>query len=131
MENNFNQNIESIFSSLEKFIKTKTVVGEPIVVGDVTLIPIISVMFGCGAGGGNGTDNKGMNGAGNGGGGGAKISPNGIVVIKNGEVSMLPVKSQNNLESLISMVPEIVTKLDLKKDKDEAEENKEKDKEDK
>ena len=125
MESNFNQNIESIFSSLEKFIKTKTVVGEPIVVGDVTLIPIISVMFGCGAGGGNGTDNKGMNGTGNGGGGGAKISPNGIVVIKNGEVSMLPVKSKNSLESLVAMVPEIVTKLDLKKDKDETEENKE------
>lgn len=128
MENNFSQNIESIFSSLEKFIQTKTVVGEPIVVGDVTLIPIISVMFGCGAGGGNGTDNKGMNGTGNGGGGGAKISPNGIVVIKNGEVSMLPVKSKNNLESLVAMVPEIVTKLDLKKDdKEESKESEEAD----
>ena len=125
MENNCNQNIESIFNSLEKFIKTKTVVGEPIVVGDVTLIPIISVMFGCGAGGGNGTDNKGMNGTGNGGGAGAKISPNGIVVIKNGEVSMLPVKSKNNLESLVAMVPEIVTKLDLKKCKDGTKENEE------
>ena len=128
MESNFNQNIESIFSSLEKFIKTKTVVGEPIVVGDVTLIPIISVMFGCGAGGGNGTDNKGMNGTGNGGGGGAKISPNGIVVIKNGEVSMLPVTRKNSLESLVSMVPEIVTKLDLKKDdKEESKDSEEAD----
>lgn len=128
MEYNFNQNIESIFSSLEKFIKTKTVVGEPIVVGEVTLIPIISVMFGCGAGGGNGTDNKGMNGTGNGGGGGAKISPNGIVVIKNGEVSMLPVKSKNNLESLVAMVPEIVSKLDFKKDnKEEPKESEEAD----
>ncbi|NME82518.1 spore germination protein GerW family protein [Clostridium sp. SM-530-WT-3G] len=125
MENNFNKNIESIFSSLEKFIKTKTVIGEPIVVGEVTLIPIISVMFGCGSGSGNGTDNKGMNGTGNGGGGGAKISPNGIVVIKNGEVSMLPVKSQNGLEALVAMVPEIVTKLDLKKDKNDIEEDKE------
>ncbi|HCW54596.1 MAG TPA: sporulation protein [Clostridium sp.] len=125
MENNFNQNIESIFNSLEKFIKTKTVVGEPIVVGEVTLIPIISVMFGCGSGSGNGTDNKGMNGTGNGGGGGAKISPNGIVVIKNGEVSMLPVKSQNGLEALVSMVPEIVTKLDLKKDKNDIKEDEE------
>lgn len=130
MENNFNQNIESIFSSLEKFIRTKTVVGEPIVVGDVTLIPIISVMFGCGAGGGNGTDNKGMSGTGNGGGAGAKISPNGIVVIKNGEVSMLPVKSKNNLESLVAMVPEIVTKLDLRKSNNE-DETEEKDDEDK
>ena len=126
MENNFCQNVESIFSSLEKFIQTKTVVGEPIVVGDVTLIPIISVMFGCCAGGGNGTDNKGMNGTGNGGGGGAKISPNGIVVIKNGEVSMLPVKSKNSLESLVAMVPEIVTKLDLKKDQDQSKEHEEK-----
>ena len=125
MENNFKENIDSIFSNLEKFIKTETVVGEPITVGEVTLVPIISVSFGCGAGSGTGNDSKNINSNGAGGGGGAKISPNGIVVIKNGEVSLLPVKSRNNLEALINMVPEIVTKINLKKDdqKDESKED--------
>lgn len=125
MENVARDNIDAIFSNLEKFIKTETVIGEPITIGEVTLVPIISVMFGCGAGGGTGTDNKGMNGNGAGGGGGARISPNGIVVIKDGEVSMLPVKNKSNLEALVNMVPEIVSKINIKKDSDEKEENKE------
>lgn len=125
MDNNFKESIDSIFSNLEKFIKTETVVGQPIVVGDVTLVPIISVSFGCGAGGGNGSDNSNINSTGAGGGGGAKISPNGIVVIKNGEVSLLPVKSRNNLEALINMVPEIVTKINLKKNHSEEDKKEE------
>ena len=125
MENSARDNIDAIFSNLEKFIKTETVIGEPITIGEVTLVPIISVMFGCGAGSGTGSDNKGMNGNGAGGGGGARISPNGIVVIKDGEVSMLPVKSKSNLEALVNMVPEIVSKINIKKDTDEKEEEEE------
>ncbi|CAH0436893.1 Putative spore protein [Clostridium neonatale] len=117
MENNFKESIDSIFSNFERFIKTETVVGQPIVVGEVTLVPIISVFFGCGAGGGKGSDNKSIDSDGAGGGGGARITPDAIVVIKKGEVSMLPIKSKNNLEALIEMVPEIITKVSMKKKK--------------
>lgn len=118
MENNtMKESFDSLFTNLEKFIKTETVVGEPIVVGEVTLVPIISVMFGCGTGGGTGQDNKGMTGNGSGGGGGARISPNAILVIKKDEVTMLPVKGKNNLDALINMVPDIVSKINIKKDK--------------
>jgi uncharacterized spore protein YtfJ len=118
MENNtMKESFDSLFTNLEKFIKTETVVGEPIVVGEVTLVPIISVMFGCGTGGGTGSDNKGMTGNGSGGGGGARISPNAILVIKKDEVTMLPVKGKNNLDNLINMVPDIVSKINIKKDK--------------
>jgi uncharacterized spore protein YtfJ len=119
MENNtMKESFDSLFTNLEKFIKTETVVGEPIVVGEVTLVPIISVMFGCGTGGGTGSDNKGMTGNGSGGGGGARISPNAILVIKKDEVTMLPVKGKNNLDNLINMVPDIVSKINIKKDKE-------------
>lgn len=119
MENNFKESIDSIFSNFERFIKTETVVGQPIVVGEVTLVPIISVFFGCGAGGGKGSDNKSIDSDGAGGGGGARITPDAIVVIKKGEVSMLPIKSKNNLEALIEMVPEIITKVSMKKEKNQ------------
>ena len=112
------ESLDSVFTNLEKFIKTETVIGEPIVVGEVTLVPIISVMFGCGAGGGTGGDNKGMTGDGSGGGGGARISPNAILVIKKDEVTMLPVKGKNNLDNLINMVPDIVSKINIKIDKE-------------
>ena len=129
MENNFKESIDSIFSNFERFIKTESVVGQPIVVGEVTLVPIISVFFGCGAGGGKGSDNKSIDSDGAGGGGGARITPDAIVVIKKGEVSMLPIKSKNNLEALIEMVPEIITKVSMKKEKEEKNQNNKEDEE--
>lgn len=116
--NTIQEGFDSLFSNLEKLIKTETVIGEPIVVGEVTLVPIISVMFGCGTGGATEKDNKGIPGNSGGGGGGAKISPNAILVIKKDEVTMLPVKGKGNLESLVNIVPEIVSKINIKKDKD-------------
>lgn len=110
------QNADALFSNLEKFLKTETVVGEPIKVGETTLIPLISVSFGCGTGGGTGNDPKGMGGSGGGLGAGARVSPNAILVInKNEEVSLLPLKNKGSLGNLMDMVPEIVHKIDLGK----------------
>jgi uncharacterized spore protein YtfJ len=111
-----NESLETLFSHLEKFLKTETVVGEPIVVGETTLIPIITVSFGCGGGGGGGKDEKGNDGMGTGVGVGAKISPDAVIVIKEDSVTLLPVKSRTNLENLVSMVPDIVKKMKFKKE---------------
>ncbi len=51
---NIPENTEVLFSNLEKFLKTETVVGEAIVIGETTLIPLITVSFGCGTGGDTG-----------------------------------------------------------------------------
>lgn len=111
---NIPENTEVLFSNLEKFLKTETVVGEPIILGETTLIPLITVSFGCGSGGGSGNSPKDGEGSGGGLGAGAKISPTAILVIKNGEVTMLPVKGKYNLENLIEMVPELISKVSSK-----------------
>ena len=111
-----NESLETLFSHLEKFLKTETVVGEPIIVGETTLIPIITVSFGCGGGGGGGKDEKGNDGMGTGVGVGAKISPDAVIVIREDGVTLLPVKSRSNLENLVGMVPEIVKKMKFKKE---------------
>lgn len=124
MENNIKENLDVLFTKLEKFLRTETVVGEPIKVGEITLIPIISVMFGCGTGSGTG-DNKGIKGEGGGLGTGARITPNAVLVIKNDEVTMLPVKTRGNLDKLLEMVPEIVSKVNCDKKEKKEEKNKE------
>ncbi|MCR6546065.1 GerW family sporulation protein [Dehalobacterium formicoaceticum] len=114
------ENLDTLFDRLEKFFRTETVIGNPINVGEVTLVPIIEVGFGMGSGGGSGKDGKGNDGTGGGTGVGAKISPNSILVIKGGEVSLITLKDKGSLEKVLAMVPDIVNQI-----KDKSEENEE------
>lgn len=110
------ENLDSAFSYLEKFLKTETVVGEPIIVGEVTIIPLVTVSFGAGGGGGRGKDDKGVNGDGGGVGMGAKIATDAVLVIKGDSVNLIPVKGRTDLDKLVAMVPEILGKFGKKKD---------------
>lgn len=111
------ENLDMLFSKLEDFFNTKTVIGEPIEVGETTLVPIISVSFGFGTGAGeNQNTRKDKSNSGSGIGMGAKIASDAVVVIrKDGSVKILPVRGKDNLMSLIEKVPEIVSKFNLKK----------------
>ena len=116
-KSNINEGREEIFKELEKFLRTETVVGDPITIGEITLVPLITVGFGYGMGEGSGTDNK-EEGSGGGLGVGAKISPDAVLVINKGEVSMMPIKDKASLDKLINKVPEILDKINSKKDKE-------------
>ena len=120
--------LESMYDRLDNFMKTETVVGEPIVVGDVKIIPIISASFGLG--GGFGEESKEKSSGGGGGGVGGKITPDAMLVIKDGNVEMIPVKSKATLEKLIEKVPDLVGKLEdlkgMKEEKKEKEKEEEK-----
>ena len=108
----------TLFEKLERFLRTETVMGEPFKVGEITMIPIISVSFGVAGGEGKGKDNKGSDGSGYGGGTGCKITPNAILVIKNDEVSVLSLTGKGTLERIVEMVPEIMAKLQSCKTQD-------------
>ena len=107
---NISENINNIFDKLESFLKTKTVVGEAMQIGDVTIVPFIDISFGLGTGGGSGVEEKGNQGTGGGAGSGGKISPTAVLVIKGDKVELLPIKKSGGLDKLIDMVPDIVAK---------------------
>ncbi|MGI6144752.1 MAG: sporulation protein [Clostridia bacterium] len=109
----YKQHLQTMFEKLENFFRTETVVGEPIKVGEVTLIPLIEISFGLGSGVGRGKE-KGIEGAG-GAGAGAKIAPTAILVVRGEEVSLIPLKDRDSLEKVFEMVPEIINKLKNKK----------------
>ncbi len=102
------ENIESIASQLENLVSTKTVVGSPIVSGNVTIIPILSACFGFGTGGGEGNEKSGSQGKGYGGGGGAKVDPTAMVVIQDGEVKVYSLGKKGNLEKLAELIPTVM-----------------------
>jgi len=97
------ENVEKLLKAsmeeIERVLNTKTVVGDAITVGDVTMIPLVSLGFGFGACGGSGKgkipsgDAKGEGeggGAGTGGGGG--IKPVAMIVIDKDGVRIESIK---------------------------------------
>jgi uncharacterized spore protein YtfJ len=105
------ENLKAIFDEMEEFLTTKAVIGEPIEVGDITLIPVIDVTFGMGTGGGGGEDSKNVNRQGGGAGMGAKISPSAVIVVKEGDISVIPLNSSSGIDKLIDMVPGLLKKI--------------------
>lgn len=90
----FQNFIDTLLEKMKTTIKTESVVGDPITVGDITIVPIAKVTFGFGAGGEDLDKNKGFGG---GSGGGATITPIGFLIVKNGEVSLVPVHEKETL----------------------------------
>ena len=100
-KNDFNQTVSTLFKGMDAFLTTKTVVGDPIVIGNTTIIPLVDVNFGVGAGAmGNA---KGTNNAG--GGMGGKLSPTAAIVIQDGLIRMMPVSEESTLSKVLDMVP--------------------------
>lgn len=115
--NQFQNVVTSMFQGMEGVLSTKTVVGQPIVVGDTTLIPLVDVSFGMAAG--SGANDKKDNGTG---GLGGKMSPTAILVIHDGNTRLISVKNQDTLTKVIDMLPELIQKITKKKDGELSEE---------
>ncbi len=120
-KNDFNQTVGTLFKGMDAFLTSKTVVGDPINVGDTTIIPLVDVNFGVGAGAmGNA---KGTNNAG--GGMGGKMSPTAVIVIQDGQVRMMPIAEESTLSKVLDMIPGVTAKVQefmgkKNKDKDAA-----------
>lgn len=110
--NNLNDVMHSLFKGMDTVLSTKTVVGEATQIGDVIILPLVDVSFGVGAGASLGDKKN------NGGGGlGGKMSPNAVLVIKDGNTKLVNIKNQDTLTKVLDMVPDLVDKL-KKKDSD-------------
>ena len=105
------ENIDQLFEKFENFIKNKTVIGEPFQIGDITLIPTLSISFGLGTGGEDETDPKKGQQTSGGAGMGGRILPIAMIVIKNGEISVIPIKQNTGLDKLVEMVPDLMDKI--------------------
>ena len=103
----FNQTISSLFKGLDQFLTSKSVVGEPIQAGDMTIIPLMDVNFGVGAG----TTAPARGGNSAAGGMGGKMSPSAVIVVQGDFVRILPVGETNKLQNVMDMIPGVVEKV--------------------
>jgi uncharacterized spore protein YtfJ len=105
-DNTFQTTVESLMKGMDGFVSSKTVVGEPIHIGDTIILPLMDVSFGMGAGAFAGEKKK--NSAG---GIGGKISPTSVLVIQNGMTRVVNVKNQDGITKLLDMIPDFVDKF--------------------
>jgi uncharacterized spore protein YtfJ len=101
--------ISTALGQIQHIAKTETVVGDPITVGGVTLIPVSRISVGFAAGGG-GKDEKSGNGAGTG--GGITITPIAFISVSDGRVHVHAVSpSDPILNQVLAMAPDAVKKI--------------------
>ncbi|MFZ5900514.1 MAG: GerW family sporulation protein [Bacillota bacterium] len=107
----FKEDIDALVSRLENLISTKTVVGEPIVSGNTTIIPIVTASVGFGMGSGEGQDEKHQGGKGIGAGAGMKLTPSALLIIQGDNVQVYSLANKGSLAKLAEMIPEVINKF--------------------
>ena len=111
-ENNFNSTVAALFKGMDGVISSKTVVGEAIQVGDITILPLLDVSFAIGAGAFSG-DNK-EKGAG---GLGGKMTTSSVLVIQDGKTKLVNIKNQDAVTKILDMIPDVMDKFKKKDEK--------------
>jgi len=104
--------LENTIAKIREMVDVNSVIGEPIVVGDTTIIPVSKVSVGFGGGGSDFT--KGSDAFGGGAGGGVKVQPICFLVVnKDGNVRMMPVPVPANTtpDRIVEMIPDTLDKI--------------------
>lgn len=117
------QILKTLLDEIKTIARTETILGEPINIGNNTIIPVCRILMGFGAGGGEGEVQEKRGGSGGGGGGGVKVEPAAFIVIKGEEVTVLGAKP-GKLEGLFEAVPSIIEKIQKAKKTKKEEEKK-------
>lgn len=115
MANDFTTTVSSLFQGMDKFLTTKTVVGEPTTIGDTIILPLVDVSFGVAAGAFS-NENK-NNGAG---GLGGKMTASAVLVIKNDQIRLVNVKNQDTVTKVLDMVPDLIDRFQKKDPQEES-----------
>lgn len=103
---NAKEALRELLNQMEGFVSTKSVVGEPIYMNDMIILPLLDVSLGAGAG----ARDKDKSGA-LGGGVSAKMSPSAVLVIKDGQIRLVNIKNQDNVTKALDMVPDIIDRF--------------------
>ena len=124
MEKNVHNLLGVSMDKIKEMVDVNTVVGDPIDVAGITIIPVSRVTYGFAAGGSD-IPNKANNAVfGGGSGASVNVTPVAFLVVQNGNLKMLPVNANPDmLDRAISMVPDVVDKVVgvFKKDEPTAE----------
>ena len=112
MKQNVDEIIQNTLSNIKKIIDTNTIVGEPIVLGVTTIIPVSKVSVGLITGAGEMYNKRASNLPFAGGSGsGFNLTPMGFISVTNDKVKFLPIDGSIVYSDLITAARGIVSNL--------------------
>lgn len=103
---NRNESLKDLLNQMEGFVSTKSVIGEPMTLNDMVILPLLDVSLGAGAGARDREKAGGLAG-----GVSAKMSPSAVLVIKDGQVRIVNIKNQDTVTKALDMVPDILDRF--------------------
>lgn len=101
--------LKVILDKVEVVAKAQTIIGEPVVFGENSVVPVCKIGVGFGSGGSEARGEK-SNNSGGGGGGGFSVEPIAFLVIHGDEVKLLPIKP-DRVGSFAKAIPMTVEKI--------------------
>ncbi len=113
MSQNLPNMLETTIQKIREMVDVNSVIGDPITTPDgVTIIPVSKVSVGFGGGGSDFANEK-NNGFGGGAGGGVKVTPIAFLIVKEGNVRMMPVAVPANTtaDRIVEMVPDVLDRI--------------------
>ena len=107
--------LENTIQKIRELVDVNSVIGAPISTPDgVTIIPVSKVSVGFGGGGSDFVNKSGgENPFGGGVGGGVKVTPICFLIVKDGNVRMMPVAAPANTtaDRIVEMIPDTLDKI--------------------
>lgn len=117
MSQNLPNMLENTIEKIRQMVSANTVVGDPITTADgLTILPVSKISVGLGGGGSDFVSknpNNQENPFGGGVGAGVKVTPVAFLIIKDGNVRMLPVAvpANSTADRIIEMIPDTLDKI--------------------
>ena len=115
MSQNLPNMLQDTISKIREMVDVNNVIGQPITVDGVTIIPVSKVSVGFGGGGSDFAKNgsAGELPFGGGVGGGVKVNPICFLIVKDGNVRMMPVAApaSTTADRIVEMVPDTLDKI--------------------
>lgn len=105
-DNQFKETVDALFKGMNGVVSSKTVVGDPIHIGNTIILPLVDVSFAIGAGAFH-ADKKDRGAGGLGG----KMIPSAVLVIQNGTTKLVNIKNQDTMTKILDMVPDVIDRF--------------------
>ena len=104
--------MDTTLSKIKDMVDVSTIIGDPVVAGETTIIPISKMSYGFASGGSDFDGKSGHRCFGGGGGAGVTVQPVAFLVIHGSNVRLLQIdNNMNSLDKAVGLIPNLVDQV--------------------